>query len=279
MNLYKEIVLYFWYFWVYNKHVLTAEQEGDMMRDITDYEKKYMEDPFEETISDIRRRCVLGQIGDTNQKSILEVGCGMHPLFLDIENYQTMVIVEPGSDFCKNAEKTDAFQKAGSRIRILQGFLEERTEDILHLNINFDTIIVSSLLHEVEDPKKLLSSVRAVCADNTIVHINVPNARSLHRLIAYESGMISSLYEKSALQKSLQQHSTYDMELLINDVKEAGFDVISQGSYFIKPFTHSQMQRMLDENIISGQVLDGLEKLTRYLPEYGADIYVNVKRA
>ena len=248
------------------------------MRDITDYEKKYVEGPFEETMADIRRRCIIGQIGDTENKSVLEVGCGMHPLFLDIDNYQTMVIVEPGSDFCKNAEKMDAFRASESKINILQGFLEDKTEDIINLNIKFDIIVVSSLLHEVEDPQRLLASVRAISTDNTVVHINVPNARSLHRLIAYESGMIPSLYERSELQKNLQQHSTYDMEMLIDAVKKAGFAVMSQGSYFIKPFTHSQMQRMLDDNIISNQVLEGLEKITRYLPEYGAEIYVNVKR-
>lgn len=249
------------------------------MRDISDYEKKYVEGPFEETMADIRRRCVIGQIGDTENKAILEVGCGMHPLFLDIDNYQTMVIVEPGSGFCDNAEKMDAFQASKSRIRILRGFLEDKIEDIIDLKIKFDIIVVSSLLHEVEDPQRLLASVRAICADNTLVHINVPNARSLHRLIAYESGMIPSLYERSAQQKNLQQHTTYDMELLTGDVRKAGFTVMSQGSYLIKPFTHGQMQRMLDDNIISDQALEGLEKLTRYLPEYGAEIYVNVKRA
>ncbi len=248
------------------------------MRDITDYEKKYVDGPFEKTMADIRRRRVTGQIGDTTNKSVLEVGCGMHPLFLDLDNYKNMVIVEPGSDFCNNAEKTDAFRAAGSRIKILQGFLEDKIEDIISLNIQFDIIVVSSLLHEVEDPHRLLASVRAVCADNTVVHVNVPNARSLHRLIAYEGGMISSPYEKSALQKNLQQHSTYDMERLTEDVRRAGFAVISRGSYFIKPFTHGQMQRMLDDNIISEQVLEGLDKITEYLPEYGAEIYVNLKR-
>lgn len=38
------------------------------------------------------------------------------------------------------------------------------------------------------------------------------------------------------------------------------------------------MQMCLDENIIDENVIMGLENVVKYFPEFGAEIYVNVKR-
>lgn len=38
------------------------------------------------------------------------------------------------------------------------------------------------------------------------------------------------------------------------------------------------MQRCLDEKIFDDKVLLGLEKLIKYMPEYGAGIYVDVRK-
>lgn len=38
------------------------------------------------------------------------------------------------------------------------------------------------------------------------------------------------------------------------------------------------MQRLLDEEIIDERVLQGFYGLTEHLPEYGSEIYVNVKK-
>lgn len=58
------------------------------------------------------------------------------------------------------------------------------------LEHDFDFIIISGLLHEVPDPKKLLQSIYKICKQDTLVHINVPNVYSFHRLLAYEMGCI-----------------------------------------------------------------------------------------
>lgn len=45
-------------------------------------------------------------------------------------------------------------------------------------------MILSSLLHKVEDSQRFLRAVFKCCTENTVVHINVPNADSIHRLLA-----------------------------------------------------------------------------------------------
>ena len=247
------------------------------MRNIQDYEKKYVDEPFEETMADIRRQCVIEQMGETWDKHILEVGCGMHPLFLDVPEFSSMTIVEPSHDFATHAQELSEL-KHDREIRVVEGFLEEEAPGLIADGQEFDIIVCSSLLHELESLEKLLLALYSVCSSRTILHINVPNAKSLHRLIAYECGMISTIYERSAQQIKMQRYGTYDMAALVNDVEKAGFEIVKRGSYFIKPFTHAQMQRCLDEGIISEQVLTGLARVSKYLPEFGADIFVNVKR-
>ena len=53
--------------------------------------------------------------------------------------------------------------------------------------------------------------------------------------------------------------------------------IIERGSYFLKFFSHSQMMDMLHKRIITEETLDGMYKLTEVFPEYGSEIYVNLK--
>ena len=248
------------------------------MRDIKDYAAKYVNEPFEDVIVEIRKRNIIEQCKKYTHRRILEVGCGINPFFMGFEDFEHMVIVEPSEDFVHNARMLVKEVGLSEKITIYNNFLEDTSKIIKVDEKEFDIIIVSSLLHEVEAPEKLLGSILDLCSDSTVVHINVPNAHSLHRLIALESGMISDVHEQSAQQILMQRHRTYDMPLLISEVVKGGFQIESKGSYFIKPFTHKQMQMCLDGDIIDENVIMGLEKVTKYIPEFGAEIYVNAKR-
>lgn len=246
------------------------------MRDINLYTKEYDGLPFEEIQVEYRRKKVLEQIMKYKHDRMLEVGCGLEPLFAFFDDFHEMTIVEPSSEFVHNAlEMIDRKYAEGNfSVEVILGFLEEKYVDIS--NKQYDMIIISSLLHELENPKKVLNAAYGLCTDNTIVHINVPNAKSLHRYLAVEMGLIDSVYEKSAQQIRLNQHSTFDMESLITLIEECGFLVIEKGSYFPKLFTHGQMQKLVDEKIVNREMLDGMYKMSKYLGEYGSEIYVDV---
>lgn len=246
------------------------------MRDIKDYTEKYIDEPFEKDMVKIRKKAILEICARNIHNNILEIGCGMEPFFLDCVDYKKMVIVEPGEIFVKRAK--ELAKKQEKDIQIIFGYLEEQVKNIKKLGIEFDLIILSSLLHELDEPQKMLKAIKELCSSSTIVHINVPNADSLHRLIAKEMGMIQDVHEQSEQMKKMQRRRTYDMELLKEEVERTGMKIIDSGSYFLKPFTHSQMQRCLDEKIIDENVVEGLIKVIKHMPKYGAEIYVNVKK-
>ena len=244
------------------------------MRDIDRYEAEYLADyGFERQMVRYRRKRVLACVAQYPHQRILEVGCGIEPLFEHVDDWQEYTIVEPGREFAAGARKR---VPSGQAVTVHEMLLEDAREVLA--GRNFDFVIVSSLLHEVGDPGRLLAAVRALCAEETVVHLNVPNATSLHNRLAVKMGMIPNVFARSALAERMQRTNTYDAAGLAARVEEAGFRVETSGSYFLKPFTHRQLQRMLDEGIIDERVLDALDHVSDDFPDAGAEIYVNVRK-
>ena len=250
------------------------------MRDKKTYTEEYLKPSFEEYQVIYRRKKILDILEKIKPESILEIGCGMEPIFkyLDTSKYKRILTVEPSKEFYENAEK---ISRGKVNVRCVNAFFEEYAGKIQG---EFDFILCSGLLCELEDPKVMLEAIKSVCKNNrtlehgTVVHINVPNANSIHRLLASKMGLIHDIYQMSERNKKLQQHSVYDMESFCKIVKSVfGDSIIERGSYFLKFFSHSQMMDMLHKRIITEETLDGMYKLTEVFPEYGSEIYVNLK--
>jgi 2-polyprenyl-3-methyl-5-hydroxy-6-metoxy-1,4-benzoquinol methylase len=241
-------------------------------RNITQYIKEYKSHNFEEIQVKYRRKKILERISLYSHKNILEIGCGFEPIFKYIDDFDTMTIVEPGMEFVENVKN---ISKGDSRIKCIYGFFEDVVFELsLH---SYDFIIVSGLLHELENIDKFLEALKIVISAKTVVHVNVPNAYSLHRILAEEMGLIKDVFQKSETQIKLQQFSTFSINSLKGLLEGKQFKIIESGSYFVKPFTHQQMYNILVSDIIDMNVLDGLYKLTKYLPEYGSEIFVDCK--
>lgn len=240
------------------------------MRNMEDYSKKYSVPSFENYQVLYRRKKVLEVIEHFAPQNILEIGCGNEPLFQYVKNSR-FTVVEPAQKFFDNAV---ALANGSERINCIHGFFEDVVKEI---SDDYDMILCSGLLNEVEDPNGLLRAIVRVCNKNTLVHINVPNANSMHRLLAKEMGILQSVYDFSQNNIDLQQHYVFDCKELRKITKSNGFEIMEEGSYFIKPFAHNQMFQMMEKEIISEAVLEGLYKFVKYMPEFGSEIYVNCK--
>ena len=110
-----------------------------------------------------------------------------------------------------------------------------------------------------------------------MLHLSVPNAHSLHRLLAVAMGLIDSPKALSLTQLTMQQRSTYDSQTLHAELNRAGFQVTDSGSLFVKPFTHAQMQQLVDQGFMTPAMLDGLDRLAVIEPNLGSEIWVNAR--
>jgi SAM-dependent methyltransferase len=243
-------------------------------RDLKKYTQDYEKLPFEPILVEYRRKLIIENLKQFPTHNVLEIGCGMEPMFKYFGDYHSMTIVEPTELFFKNAfEQTKKFPEKD--IRLVNNLFEEAIEKIKETQ--FDFIIISCLLHELSDPEQFLNALHEICTNNTVIHINVPNSHSFHRILAVDSGIIKDEFSLSKTQEQMQQSTTYNLPLLKILLEDQEFEVLDSGSYFLKPFTHLQMQQLVDYNIINEQVLNGLAKISDRFPGWGAEIFVNIK--
>ncbi|SCZ87082.1 class I SAM-dependent methyltransferase [Nitrosomonas mobilis] len=241
-------------------------------QEIEAYQSAYSASSFEEMQARYRKRLLLELLEQRQPKRILEVGCGWDTIANAWQGFEHLCIVEPGSKFAEKAKNDVAHN---SNVKVVREFLENAIDV---LKDNYDLILLSSLLHEVPDAEALLLSARALCSDHTLIHVNVPNAKSLHRLLALEMGLINSLCVPSGLQKTFKQPRIFDLQSLKALAVLTGFDVMSEGSFFVKPFSHAQMHTLMQTGFATQAMLDGLWSLTKHFPEHGSEIYINLQR-
>jgi len=228
---------------------------------------------FETVMVEVRRRQVLASIARYPHGTILEVGCGMEPLFPHVNSFERFTVVEPSSVF---AERARSLAVGRDRVEVIEGYIEIAAEQLAERS--FDFIVASSLLHEVADPRRLLAALRSLAGDRTVVHVNVPNVRSFHRLLALEMGLISDLFEPSELEQRFGRTTRFDKERLFAMVSEAGFRPISFATYFLKPFSNAQMEALFEHGILPREAIPALDAMTKFLPEMGAEMYVELVR-
>ncbi len=244
-----------------------------------DYSKEWLLEKekqisFEMILNKIRRNKILDFIKYYNFQKILEIGCGLEPLFIYLKSFEKYIVVEPNKIFYQIALNLLKDCKNCQNVIIINDYFENVAKKLK----DFDLIILSSVLHEVPNPDLILQSIYDICNNDTIVHINVPNVYSLHNLLGFEMGIIKDLFEETKTGIRFNRKTRFDQEKLLQIVENNEFSVIEMGSYFIKPFTNEQMESMLEKNIINLKVIEGLEKIIKYFPKYGAEIYVNIKK-
>ncbi len=242
------------------------------MRNLEDYQADYAVLPFEATQVQYRRRKVDEVVASYHAKRLLEVGCGTDAYFKHCASFERFTVIEPGELFYAQA-KRDASHY--DNVEVVLGTVQDKAEALKQQA--YDLILLTSLLHEIPDSLGLLQAITHLCDSDTVVHINVPNAKSFHRLLAVEMGLIESPYLKSATQQTMQQSHTFDLASLTALVHEAGFKVLESGSFFIKPFTHAQMADLQGNGLLTPQILDGLYNMSQHLPENGSELYMNIQ--
>lgn len=241
--------------------------------DIGLYEKQFLQDyqngDFENTLTEYRKKTIVKLLQKYKARNILEIGCGMKPIFLEYRGYEKVTVVEPANAMYQSAVN---YQKeAIGEIECIHDFVENRTEELKEKG--FDFILLVGLIHEVEDPDRLMDAVREICRRGSHVLITTNNPESFHLTLAYEAGIIPQLGILTDKAKSFQRNAAFTMEEMKCFAQKHNFEIVEEGSYFIKPFSHRQMKEAVDKKIINREVLDGLDRLVKYMPGLGAENY------
>ena len=88
-----------------------------------------------------------------NPQRVLEIGSGIQSIFDFYTDYKEFTVVEPSSVFCESVKKSKFYN---NRVNIINDFFENKIEILKQQK--YDFIILSSLLHEIQNPTEFLKN-------------------------------------------------------------------------------------------------------------------------
>lgn len=242
--------------------------DGSFERDLGSYLDSYNSLPFEIHQEFFRRNALLELLASIDFGVATEIGCGRSSIFEFWSPKLKSQTVEPIGLLLDEAK---------ARIRrpeIWTGYCA-RAEEVSYENtlIESDITIMSSILHEVEDPSRLLNAAIKFTKPGGILVVIVTNKESLHRILGVHLGFQAGLNQKTLTEIRMQQaHGAYSISELTKELLEHGLEVINIKTFFPKLFSHVQMQEFLDESLITFEFLKSMEALSDSLPGLGSEI-------
>jgi len=237
---------------------------------------------FESICSRARQRRNIAFMTTHAPRRILEVGCGAMILATldgaERLSFDVWTIVEPEPDFQAAARQATA---GDARFRVVPGYLEAVLTDLLTSQPQgYDAVLLSGLLHETAAPDVLLAAAVQALTPGGHLLASVPNARSFHRLLAVEAGLIPAPATLSPRDRALGHPVVFDADGLRTLVAAAGLTGLTLDGYLFKPFTHAQMELLLQAEgpALRDCLVDGLIALGKQFPDHAAEICVTGRK-
>ena len=258
----------------------TQREEGchltskNRAKSIDSYWERYREIySFESTLSVYRERKAVEFIQSLGSSStrILEIGFGLRPIYKPLEAFGAYTGIEPGLE---PFEIVLAEAANDERVQVKHGFFNQWAPELR--NSEYDAIISIGVLQDIPDPKEFLQELATLMGPETLVYINVPNANSLHRIIGLHSGHLASMEDMSGRQTALEAKNLFTEDSLIKIITSSIDNVAirNSGSFFVKPFTHAQMEEIMNREILGVDVMEGLYGSSGVLDGFGAELFV-----
>lgn len=138
----------------------------------------------------------------------------------------------------------------------------------------FDVVLANHVLEHVDNPVELMKiKFHEWLSDDGIAFITVPNAKSIHRLIGKQMGMLESEYDLNNSDLKAGHQRVYDVNTLKKDIDDAGLEIVDIGGYNIKMVSLAQMKDW------SQELLDAIFEVSKQMPlEICANIWVKVRK-
>ncbi len=203
--------------------------------ELNSYVKAYEKDEFaiENMISmtNYVQKCITYAEKKT---SYLELGIGHGIAVKELcKTYKRVVVIE-GSPLI-----VQKFNEFYSNLEIIESLFEEFVT-----NEKFPCIGMGFVLEHVDDPISLLIQFQKFLTVNGSIFVGVPNAESMHRLLALKSGLINKINILSELDKKYGHKRYFSFNEWCRLFQTAGLQVIRAEGLYMKPFSTWQMQSL-----------------------------------
>jgi hypothetical protein len=244
-------------------------------RQLDDYFIQYQNLPFESVQETFRKKAIIDFINPLHVKSALEIGCGRRSIFCDYPKFETATIVEPINEFLDKAIQD--LSETTIELNPVMSFIETAK---LGKHQTYETVIVSSLLHEVSNPEKILGEIKKYMNFNSELIVVVNNRDSIHRVLGHHLGILESLDGLTETNIRMQQSGgVFSIDGLESFLTSSGFAVQRLETFMPKILPHASLQEALDTKIISMNFIEECYELSGYFPALGSEIIAKARMA
>jgi SAM-dependent methyltransferase len=193
---------------------------------------------------------------------VLEVGVGHADITNWLSEEENFIItsIDGSKDVLEHAKEKMEYPE---RVSFVHTYFEDFESNEL-----FDDILITNSLEHVDDPVKVLAHMKKFLKPNGKIHITVPNAMSIHRILGKEMGMLEHEWSLNEHDIKVGHQRVYTFNLLEKHVAASGLKVVAQDGIILKPLSNVQINELM-----SDKVIEGFFKVGRRLPELAAEIY------
>ena len=245
-----------------------------MKRDFDDYILNYRKLDFETTQERFRLQRLLEVIEklqrNQNFRKILEIGPGNNSVNQKFPEFERYTILEPIQYFLETNEIKNV--KIEIRNETVEEFIDSKPET------KYDLIILSSVIHEIQDPEAFLISLSNLIDVNTKILVVIPNNQSIHRIIGELEGYERAGSSLTQTEKRMQQGISFSVGSFVEFAALTGYKVSDIFTSFIKPLPHFKMHNLQQSGALSDTDLDSLYSLSNFLQPYGSEIFATLEK-
>lgn len=219
----------------------------------------------------IIRRYLLQTLAPWFQRpgSALELGCYRGDMTAQLLGYfETMTIVEASDELADLVRRRFPGQAT----------VINSTFAALQLEQRFDHIFLVHTLEHLDDPVAELSNMRRWLSAKGRLFVAVPNANALSRQLAVKMGLVEFHAAVTPAEAAHGHRRTYSMDVLLAQLRQAGFRLDDHGGILVKPLANYQFDLAIAQGIITPAYLDACHALAKTYPELSASLFAVCSR-
>jgi len=198
-------------------------------------------------------------------KAVAKFFCGENVLELgSAEHHLTTKIFSKWSKNLVVVDKIDTFNEKFENCKII-------IDDWFNFNSDekFSDIVFIHGLEHIDDGIELLKRLKSFLNENGRIHIIVPNALSLHRLLGVEMGFLDYPHSFTEADIKAEHKKVYDVFKLKSEIKLAGLYPFYVEGIQLKALTDSFIYEYLGEEYVKAA-----NNINYLLTEYCSEIYI-----
>lgn len=201
----------------------------------------YDNDPYEkENLLSMSNYVNLIDKYSSDKSSFLELGIG-HSKTIELlsQKFENVTVLDG------EKELVNKYNKIYSKIEFVEIYFENFNTDKLYKNIGMGFV-----LEHVNNPEEILKKYSKFLEPNGKIFISVPNANSLHRIIANKAGLLEDIKMLSETDKRYGHLRFLTYFEWVSLFEKCNMEIEVSHGLFLKPFTTQQIHSLNLDNII-----------------------------